>query len=58
MKTVSLINHIITYCLQPVTSISFIHICSREESRAAEAGKLHRYAVLIAARNEEAVIAN
>lgn len=59
MKTVSLINHIITLLFAACYFYQFIYIFVPfvKKSRAAEAGKLHRYAVLIAARNEEAVIA-
>ena len=59
MKTVSLINHIITLLFAACYFYQFLYIFVPfvKKSRAAEAGKLHRYAVLIAARNEEAVIA-
>jgi cellulose synthase/poly-beta-1,6-N-acetylglucosamine synthase-like glycosyltransferase len=59
MKTVSLINHIITLLFAACYFYQFLYIFVPfvKKNRAAEAGKLHRYAVLIAARNEEAVIA-
>ncbi|HHU77937.1 MAG: glycosyltransferase family 2 protein [Caldicoprobacterales bacterium] len=59
MKTVSLINHIIALLFAACYFYQFLYIFVPfvKKSRAAEAGKLHRYAVLIAARNEEAVIA-
>ncbi len=59
MKTVSLINHIIALLFAACYFYQFLYIFVPfvKKNRAAEAGKLHRYAVLIAARNEEAVIA-
>ena len=58
METITIINHVITLLFFICYGYQIVYMLLPfvKKSRREQAGKKHRYAILICARNEEAVI--